>query len=120
MKIMELWGADFGVFDRLKLQFRVKDFVCIYFFSFGFMLRVVRLFFIEFFFLYFVFFFIFCFVCWFSKNKQFWRKEKEMKNKVMNILNIFSCLVAVVDAKLCVLFGVLTIRGNRLVGFESG
>jgi len=29
---MELWGADFGVFDRLKLQFRVKDFVCIYFF----------------------------------------------------------------------------------------
>lgn len=43
-----------------------------------------------------------------------------MKNKVMNILNIFSCLVAVVDAKLCVLFGVLTIRGNRLVGFESG
>lgn len=118
MKIMELWGADFGVFDRLKLQFRVKDFVCI-FFLFGFMLRVVRLFFIEFFF-YILFFFIFCFVCWFSKNKQFWRKEKEMKNKVMNILNIFSCLVAVVDAKLCVLFGVLTIRGNRLVGFESG
>jgi len=44
-KIMDLWGAGFDMFDRLKLQFRVEDFVCI-FFSFGFVLRVVRLFFV--------------------------------------------------------------------------
>lgn len=31
-KIMDLWGAGFDMFDRLKLQFRVEDFVCIFFF----------------------------------------------------------------------------------------
>lgn len=55
-----IMGCGFWVFDRLKLQFRVKDFVCIYFFSFGFMLRVVRLFFIDFFFILVFFYFLFC------------------------------------------------------------
>jgi len=36
----------------------------------------------------------------FSKKQAVWRKEKEMKNKVMNILKYFVFVVVVVDTKM--------------------
>jgi len=62
---------------------------------------------------------LFCFVVFvivcmlFSKKQAVWRKEKEMKNKVMNILKYFVFVVVVVDTKNA--FGSFRVSGLNLV-----